>query len=111
VTPLVRADVVAGVLDGWDRPSASLYIALAEALATAIAGRRIGSHLPSERALAAALHVSRGTVAKAYEVLRERGLLERVRGSGTIAAAIRTHTVCEDPLACLRAFFAEPAAP
>jgi hypothetical protein len=45
VTPLVRADVVAGVLDGWNRPSASLYIALAEALATAIAGRRIGSQL------------------------------------------------------------------
>lgn len=39
--------------------------------------------LPSERALAEALHVSRTTVVSAYQALRQAGLIERRQGSGT----------------------------
>ncbi|MEK4426469.1 MocR-like pyridoxine biosynthesis transcription factor PdxR [Solibacillus sp. FSL K6-1523] len=39
--------------------------------------------LPSERALANALHVNRSTVVNAYDELQSMGLIERNRGSGT----------------------------
>jgi DNA-binding GntR family transcriptional regulator len=102
-----RAAAVAQTLDGWNRRSGPLYCALADALADALATRRIGPHLPSERALAVALHVGRGTVTNAYEMLRERRLLEREQGSGTVASARRPHSVCANPLACVAEFFAE----
>ncbi len=101
-----RARAVAETLRGWDQGSAPLYVALADAVASALATRRIAPHLPSERALASALHVSRGTVAASYEILRDRGLLERQRGSGSVAAASRAHETCTDPLECVRSFFA-----
>lgn len=99
-----RARAVADALGIWTGPR-PLHLALAEALASAIDARRVATHLPSERSLASALHVSRGTVASAYETLRERGVLERERGSGTVAVA-RKHDVCPDPIACVREFFA-----
>ena len=102
-----RARAVVDALGAWADTSRPLYVALADALAAAVRARRIPLHLPSERALAAALHVSRGTVANAYEVLRERSLLERERGSGSVAHAPRAHEVCNDPLGCVRAFFAD----
>lgn len=40
--------------------------------------------LPSERALAAALPASRGTIVAAYEQLAARGIVRRVQGRGTI---------------------------
>ena len=43
--------------------------------------------LPSERALAAALTMSRTTVVTAYQTLRDSGRLERRQGSGTRVAA------------------------
>jgi DNA-binding LacI/PurR family transcriptional regulator len=46
-----------------------------------------GSRLPSERALASALRVSRTTVQKALELLGERGLVARRHGSGTYLSA------------------------
>lgn len=46
-----------------------------------------GARLPSERELARALAVSRTTVVTAYELLREEGMLESRRGSGTRVAA------------------------
>jgi DNA-binding transcriptional MocR family regulator len=63
------------------------YRALADALRIAVADGRIavGSRLPSERDLTAALGVSRTTVARAYEVLRESGYLVSRRGSGSLA--------------------------
>lgn len=67
--------------------------------------RRVPTRLPSERSLASALHVSRGTVASAYEILPERGILERDRGSGSVARP-RAHEVSSDPIACVREFFA-----
>ena len=42
-----------------------------------------GIRLPPERALAAALAVSRNTVALAYQVLRDDGMAESRQGSGT----------------------------
>ncbi len=46
-----------------------------------------GSRLPSERDLARALGLSRGTVAVAFNLLCEQGLFERRHGSGTYLAA------------------------
>ena len=43
----------------------------------------LGVRLPSERELTGALDVSRTTVTRAYEVLREAGYAEARRGSGT----------------------------
>jgi DNA-binding transcriptional MocR family regulator len=45
--------------------------------------------LPSERTLAAAMHVSRTTAVAAYETLRSDGLVERRQGSGTRVSAAR----------------------
>ena len=49
----------------------------------ATAGSASSVRLPSERDLTAALDVSRTTVTRAYEVLRESGYAEARRGSGT----------------------------
>ena len=105
--PVLVADHAASIaraITGWDQRSGPLYLALADAIAEALASGRIPAHLPSERALAAALHVGRGTVTSAYEVLRERQLLDRQRGSGTVGTR-RAHAVCADPLACVQEFF------
>ncbi len=102
-----RAEGAASALAGWERSDIPLYVALANAIAAALAERRIPAHLPSERALAHALHVGRGTVTNAYDLLRDRGILERERGSATVATPRRAHSVCADPLACVREFFAE----
>jgi DNA-binding GntR family transcriptional regulator len=99
------ATTVAGAIARWEASDAPLYVALADALASALRSSTIPTHLPSERALARALHVSRGTVADAYDVLRSRGVVERQRGSGSVAVR-RAHEICDDPLACVRAFFA-----
>jgi hypothetical protein len=99
-----RARSVASALDGWETGARALYLALADALGRAIDLGIVPHHLPSERALAGELHVSRTTVALAYEVLRERALIERERGSATTARSSH-HIVCPDPLQCVRTFF------
>ncbi|KOG91258.1 GntR family transcriptional regulator, partial [Streptomyces varsoviensis] len=45
----------------------------------------VAARLPAERELAAALAVSRTTVAAAYEALRGEGFLESRRGAGTVS--------------------------
>lgn len=62
-----------------------LYIQLANKLSDAIcAGRwQAREALPSERLLANTLGVSRVTARKAMDLLCERGMLSRLRGSGT----------------------------
>ncbi len=69
-------------------PGRPAYRALADALRLAVADGRIpvGSRLPSERELTAALDVSRTTVTRAYTVLRESGYLTSRRGSGSLAS-------------------------
>ncbi|MBM6404263.1 PLP-dependent aminotransferase family protein [Phycicoccus sp. CSK15P-2] len=68
-----------------ERPA---YRTLADSLRRAIADGRVpvGARLPSERDLTTALGLSRTTVSRAYDVLREAGYLDSRRGSGTLAA-------------------------
>lgn len=68
-------------------PDADLagYRSLAAAISTAIDSTDIpvGARLPTERSLAAALGVSRGTVVAAFDLLRDEGYVMRRQGSGT----------------------------
>ncbi|NEE02424.1 winged helix-turn-helix transcriptional regulator [Phytoactinopolyspora halotolerans] len=70
-------------LHGWRGRPGPLYLRLAEAIrALAEAGAvDTGSRLPSERALAATLTVSRNTVTAAYGQLRDDGWLIGRRGA------------------------------
>lgn len=73
-------------LAGWTSASAGpLYRRLAEAFRAAIRRGEMpsGTRLPTERALAAELSVSRSTVVAAYDLLRGEGWLESRQGSGT----------------------------
>lgn len=69
---------------GATRPA---YRGLADALRLAVADGRIavGTRLPSERDLTTHLGVSRTTVTRAYDVLRELGYLTSRQGSGSVA--------------------------
>lgn len=62
-----------------------LYVQISELLAREIAAGiwPDGSRLPTEAELAGNLKVAIGTVRKALAQLEERGLLERIQGSGT----------------------------
>ncbi len=64
------------------------YAALADRVRTLLGDGRlaVGTRVPSERELAVALGIGRGTVAAAYEDLRGSGHLARRRGSGTWTA-------------------------
>ena len=73
-----------------------IYVQIAELLTRDIvAGRLIdGERLPPERDMAAELGVSVGTLRKALAVMSEKGLVERVQGSGNyIRASGDTGTV------------------
>lgn len=85
------AGSLARLLAGWREsggPGASAQAALAGRITSLLADGRlaVGTRVPSERELAGALGVGRGTVAAAYEELREAGHLVRRRGSGTWTA-------------------------
>lgn len=73
------------VLGDWSSASAPLYRSLARALAGTIERGElaVGDRLPSERALGAAVAVSRGVAVAAYDLLVAEGLVERRVGSGT----------------------------
>ncbi len=76
---------LAGVLgDDWRRPGGSAQ-ALADALRALVVDGRLAvrTRVPSERALAPELGVSRGTVSRAYDRLREDGFLVSARGAGS----------------------------
>ncbi|MER6610524.1 PLP-dependent aminotransferase family protein [Streptomyces sp. NPDC000927] len=75
-----------GLISGSSGP---LYQRLAEGLRGAVRRGEVGagSKLPSERVLARRLGVSRTTVISAYRLLRDEGLLESARGSGTRVVA------------------------
>lgn len=85
-TPTVSAARTARLV-GTPAPGRPAYRALADALRLAVADGRIavGTRLPSERELTAALDVSRTTVTRAYAVLRDSGYLTSRRGSGSVA--------------------------
>src|SRR3954471_14631741 len=76
---------LAGVLgEEWRRPGGSA-MALADALRALVVDGRLAvrTRVPSERALAPELAVSRGTVCRAYDGLREDAFLVSARGAGS----------------------------
>ena len=80
----VTAARLASILGTW-RSASPAYAALADRIRLVIADGRVahGARLPAERDLAAALQVSRTTVAAAYARLRELGTIESRQGSGS----------------------------
>lgn len=75
-------------LDDWAGGSGPLYRQLARAISAAVERGDLapGARLPAERALAAAVSVSRGVVVAAYDELVVDGVIERRVGSGTFVA-------------------------
>ncbi len=61
------------------------YVSLAGRLRLLVADGRlpVGDRLPAERELAAALHLSRATVAASYRLLRDQGWADARQGAGT----------------------------
>lgn len=79
-----------------DRTQGGIGRQLAEALRNAISGGELtaGERLPSSRALAESLGVSRGTVTEVYEQLMAEGCLEAQPGASTrVAATLRRSNV------------------
>lgn len=72
-------------LGPWLEGKGPLFRQLARAIAGAIERGAVanGARLPSERALAEALAIGRGTAVAAYDLLVAAGLLERRPGSGS----------------------------
>lgn len=88
MTPvLLSARSAALLLTDWrDGTDAPAYEALSDAIRVLVIDGRVaqGVRLPAERGLAAALGVSRTTVANAYARLRSDGFVVSVRGSGSV---------------------------
>ena len=82
----LTAPELAARLGSWTRPELDLYHALAQALEALISRGNLppGARLPAERTLAKQLNVSRGTVMSAFELLRQRGVVQTLHGSGTV---------------------------
>src|SRR5918912_632958 len=68
---------------GWRRPGEASH-ALSDALRALVVDGRLAvrTRVPSERALADELGISRGSVSRAYDRLREEGYLASRRGAG-----------------------------
>jgi DNA-binding transcriptional MocR family regulator len=81
VNPPALAALLGG---GWRRPGASAQ-ALADALRALVVDGRLAvrTRIPSERAMARELGVSRGSVSRAYDRLREDGYLASLSGAGS----------------------------
>lgn len=116
MTPL-SARALAAMLAGWRGVDGSpAYLALADRIRLLILDGRIAlsRRLPAERELAAQLDVSRTTVSAAYAELRDRGYLDSLRGSGSVARLPhRAQPVVEHPSSELLDFSKAtlPAAP
>src|SRR5260221_4572883 len=85
---------LAALLGAWDTGGPG-YLALARSLQSAILDGRLAlrGRLPSERALARSLDVSRTTTTSAYDVLRASGFIESRQGSGSRTSLPRDATV------------------
>lgn len=96
--PALTARALLPLLGHW-RGSGVAYRELADRIRLLILDGRVssGTRLPAERELSTKLGVSRATISSAYRDLRERGVVESVRGSGTIAKIRRTGGGLEDP--------------
>jgi DNA-binding transcriptional MocR family regulator len=81
----VTAPALASLVgDGWRRPGESSH-ALADALRGLVVEGRLAARtrIPSERMLSVELGVSRGSVSRAYDRLREDEFLVSARGAGS----------------------------
>jgi DNA-binding transcriptional MocR family regulator len=85
MTRTVAATRLAALVGDYPRDPA--YAGLADAVRRLVEEGRVpvGTRLPSERDLVAALGVSRTTVARAYAALRDTGYLHSRQGSGSVA--------------------------
>ncbi|MEU1970590.1 PLP-dependent aminotransferase family protein [Microbacterium sp. NPDC019599] len=81
----ISARALTAALGGW-RTSEPAYEALADSIRLLCLDNRLAPRtaLPAERELAAALHVSRSTVAAAYRSLRDTSHISSTRGSGSV---------------------------
>ncbi|WP_230008275.1 PLP-dependent aminotransferase family protein, partial [Microbacterium sp. Bi128] len=86
----ISARALAQALGGW-RGRGPAYEALADGIRLLCLDNRIAPRtaLPAERELAAALALSRTTVAATYRSLRDSGHIESLRGSGSITLPLR----------------------
>jgi DNA-binding transcriptional MocR family regulator len=85
---------VTALLGAWRDGDGPQFARLTAALATVIEqGSLDGVVLPAERRLASALGVSRSTVVRAYESLREQGLVASRERSGTVVRPLRRRQV------------------
>ena len=77
------AEQLSDVLDHWQTGTGPLYVQLANAIVSLAEAGSLdhGTRMPSERALADHLHLSRNTVTAAYQRLRDAGWLEVRPGS------------------------------
>src|SRR5262249_60398526 len=73
---------------GAQPAAAPAYVRLAANVRALLLDARLpaGARLPAERRLAAALGLSRATVAAAYRLLRDEGYLSSRQGSGSFTA-------------------------
>lgn len=85
----ISARALTASLGGW-RTREPVYEALADGIRLLCLDNRLAPRtaLPAERELAAALGVSRSTVAAAYRSLRVTGHISSVRGSGSVTRAL-----------------------
>jgi len=92
VAPAITPQALADLLGRWPTADGALYRLLAARLGRLADTGELpaGVRLPPERALAAALSVSRNTVALAYQVLRDEGMAASRQGSGTRLVPHRT---------------------
>ncbi len=86
----ISARALSAALGGW-RTREPAYEALADGIRLLCLDNRIAprTQLPAERELAAALGVSRSTVAAAYRSLRDSAHIASLRGSGSVTLALR----------------------
>src|SRR3954469_9697563 len=117
----LNMDLLARELGNWRTSSRSgpAYYGLADAIRLLIVDGRIpvGARLPSERAMADTLRVSRTTVTAAYAQLREDGYLNARRGARSTtalpvapAAAARVQTAAAPTVSLAAAALSAPAA-
>ncbi|MHC2998956.1 MocR-like transcription factor YczR [Microbacterium sp. HJ5] len=86
----ISARALAAALGGW-RTREPAYEALADSIRLLCLDNRLAPRtaLPAERELAAALELSRSTVAAGYRSLRETGHIASLRGSGSVTLPLR----------------------
>ena len=89
---VIGAVALADLLGRWPAADGPLYRLLAARIARLADTGELpaGLRLPAERELAAALAVSRNTVAAAYQLLRDEGMAESRQGAGTRIVPHRT---------------------